>query len=454
MRTITNFFSRYRIGSALKRAGAYKERGVPVLVLVKYLVALIYTGRSMFQDMRSAAPYARGFSKDAVYRLLNRATINWQAFLLHIANQTVEEIDKLTSEERRSAFVIDDTLYQVPHAKKAELVSKVYDHAEKAGNKFKWGFRMLALGWTDGVTFIPLAFRHLASSDVKNQRQGMAPGLDKRCRAYKIRKEALSKAPEVMLALLKAAVHSGIKAKHVLFDSWFAYPVTIIKIWALGLSVTARVKNTATIKYLVGDKKMTLSEIYRVNRKRRGKSRYLLSVLIVLTNEENKKVRELPARIVYVRNKNNRSKWIALISSDLSLTEEEIVELYGKRWDIEVFFKVCKSYLKLTSEFQQLSYDALTAHTAIVMLRYMILSVEKRRQEDRRSMGELYHESVDEMGDIKFEQSLFQLINLLVITLKDDGLGLTEELAEKIMDNFIANLPLNFQRCLYPILAA
>jgi hypothetical protein len=46
-------------------------------------------------------------------------------------------------------------------------------------------------------------------------------------------------------------------------------------------------------------------------------------------------------------------------------------------------------------EFQQLSYDAITAHTAIVFLRYSMLAVEKRRQEDDRSVGDLFYLNID-----------------------------------------------------------
>ncbi|MCT3483037.1 transposase, partial [Lactobacillus delbrueckii subsp. lactis] len=60
------------------------------------------------------------------------------------------------------------------------------------------------------------------------------------------------------------------------------------------------------------------------------------------------------------------------------------------RWDIEVFFKTCKSFLKLGTEYHGLSYDALTAHTAFVFLRYMFMSVEKRDDEDDRTIGELF----------------------------------------------------------------
>lgn len=52
--------------------------------------------------------------------------------------------------------------------------------------------------------------------------------------------------------------------------------------------------------------------------------------------------------------------------------KEEIIRIYGKRRDIEVFFKTCKTYLRLQKECHSLSYDAMTAHVAIVMVRYMI----------------------------------------------------------------------------------
>ncbi|MCD5457655.1 transposase, partial [Lactobacillus delbrueckii subsp. bulgaricus] len=48
------------------------------------------------------------------------------------------------------------------------------------------------------------------------------------------------------------------------------------------------------------------------------------------------------------------------------------------------------SFLKLGTEYHGLSYDALTAHTAFVFLRYMFMSVEKRDDEDDRAIGELF----------------------------------------------------------------
>ncbi|MCI7189121.1 MAG: hypothetical protein MR998_00545, partial [Lachnospiraceae bacterium] len=50
----------------------------------------------------------------------------------------------------------------------------------------------------------------------------------------------------------------------------------------------------------------------------------------------------------------------------------------------------CKSTLNLIGECHSLSYDALTAHVAIVFARYMLLALEQRKNEDQRTLGELF----------------------------------------------------------------
>ena len=52
----------------------------------------------------------------------------------------------------------------------------------------------------------------------------------------------------------------------------------------------------------------------------------------------------IPVKVVYVRNRNKRKEYLCLISTDVNLDENEIIRIYGKRWDIEVFFKVCNFF--------------------------------------------------------------------------------------------------------------
>jgi hypothetical protein len=71
-------------------------------------------------------------------------------------------------------------------------------------------------------------------------------------------------------------------------------------------------------------------------------------------------------------------EWLAILSTDItSISEEEIVQIYGIRWDIEVYFKMCKSFLGLAKEFQLRSYDGMVAHTTISLY---ALHAAKRRE--------------------------------------------------------------------------
>ncbi len=55
------------------------------------------------------------------------------------------------------------------------------------------------------------------------------------------------------------------------------------------------------------------------------------------------------------------------------------------------YFLSLESCLNLSRECNSLSYDAMTAHTAVVFTRYMMLSLESRESNDNRSLGELFY---------------------------------------------------------------
>ena len=149
---------------------------------------------------------------------------------------------------------------------------------------------------------------------------------------------------------------------------------------------------------------------------------------------------KIPAKIVCVRNKSKKKDWLAILSTDMSLSEEEIIRIYGKRWDIEVFFKSCKSYLRLVKECRSTSYDALNAHTAIVFTRYMMLSVAQRRNTDDKTLCELYFCLMDELDDITFSQSMRIIIDALVDSVME-YFHITERELEGFMASFLQRLP-------------
>jgi hypothetical protein len=339
-------------------------------------------------------------------------------------------------------FIIDDTLYRRYGYKKTELSAAVFDHVDM---KTRRGFRLLTLGWSDGNTFMPVAHR-LLSSPNEEKVLGPQKEVDGRTLAGRRRRQARRKETIVMVELLQNALKAGIRASYVLFDSWFAQPAQIMQIKAMGLDTIAMVKKAGQTCYLWQGERLNVKQIYSRNRKRPGRSKYLLSVDVTLQSRD-KDMADIPARIVYVRNRAKKKEWLAIICTDMSLSETEIIRIYGKRWDIEVFFKTCKSYLKLLTECHSLSYDALTAHTVIVFVRFMLLALEQRTATDERTMGELFLMMVDELKDITFSMSI-QLIYAALLESVCELFQPTENQISLLTENFVSRLPQRYQALL------
>ena len=92
-------------------------------------------------------------------------------------------------------------MFERNRSKKVELLAKVYDHAK---HKYRFGFRMLTLGWSDGSTFLPVN-SILLSTESKKNRINEAAEVDKRTIGYKRRKLSMEKGTHAMLALLETA---------------------------------------------------------------------------------------------------------------------------------------------------------------------------------------------------------------------------------------------------------
>ena len=428
---VQKFFFKHHVGKILAKCNGLKEKGVAPVSLLRYKLSNIFVGRSMYMQQRTGS-FKEEFSKNTFYRFLNSTKTNWLRFTSLLAADIVKnDIRDLTDETRKNVFIIDDSLFNRTSCKKTELGSKVFDHTDM---HYKKGFRMLTLSWSDGNTLIPVNSCLLASTKEENI-IGPVNNFDKRTLAGKRRKLAQTKAPEAMMTLLDTAVSAGLTAEYVLFDSWFSNPAQITAIKEKSMDVIAMIKKSSRIKYLYNDELLNIKEIYSRNKKRRGRSRYLLSV-DVMVGKEN----PIPAKIVCLRNRANRKDWLAFICTDTQLSEEEIIRIYGKRWQIEVFFKTCKSMLNLIGECHSLSYDALTAHVAIVFTRYMLLATEQRQNEDQRTLGELFFFLVDEMADITFNRSINILWDALMASLQEVFRLSNEQLTSFTVD-FESRLP-------------
>ena len=428
---ISSFFSKFKIGGLLRKCNAQKEKGVPVIRIFKYKMCNIFADRSMYMQQKTGS-YRESFSKNTFYRFLNCAKTNWLRFTSMLCKKVADEIEPLTGEDRVNAFIIDDSLFERTSCKATELGSRVFDHCSM---KYKKGFRLMALGWTDGNTFLPVNSCLLASSKEHNI-LGPQEHFDGRSLAAKRRKLAQTKGTEAMLELIEKAKACGMSADYVLCDTWFSAPAQLLAIKDAGMDTIAMIRKSSRILYTYEGERLSLKKIYGICKKNKGRSKILLSVNVMVGPDDN----QIPARIVCIRNRHKKKDWIAFICTNPDLSDEEVVRIYGKRWQIEVFFKVCKSQLNLVSECRSLSYDALTAHVAIVFARYLMIALERRRSNDDRTLGELFFFLVDEMADITFASALHILLCAMFESMYA-VFQITEGQMSEFITDFIGKLP-------------
>jgi hypothetical protein len=419
---IDEFFNRFRIATIFRRCGLRKRHGYSVRSLTQAIFTLPFIGKNFFRGIVINPDVA--FGKDAAYQLLKATTYNWRKALLRLAVLLYSFFNRLTDDEREAVLIIDDSTYDRSRSKMVELLSRVHDHAT---GRFLKGFRMLAICWSDGVSCLPLDFALLSSADAKKRLCDNHKILDKRCCAYRRRKEAMAKATQHLEAMVKRTLAAGIQAKYLLMDSWFTLPATVDSV-AKHIDIIGMVKKTPKIHYLHDGHWIDLMAIYRQLKKRRGRARILASTMVRI--KDGRRV-----KLVFVRDKRKKD-WLALLATDIGLNDEDVIRIYGKRWDIEVFFKMAKQHLKLAKEIQCRDFDALIAHTSIVFMRYMFIVYQCRCQSDHRTFGDLFYRCCSEVDDISFIEALYRVLSLAVDQIRKIG-SFCEKTASAFFDAII-----------------
>jgi hypothetical protein len=385
---------------------------------------LPFVGKNFFRGIVINEDLA--FGKDAAYELLKGCKSNWRRLLLVLSARLYGFFNRLTDEARDSVLIVDDSPYDRSRSKMVELLSKVWDHSNK---RFLKGFRMLTVCWSDGVSCLPMDFALLSSSDAKKRLCESYKSMDKRCCAWQRRKEATIKATDHLETMVRRILAAGVQAKYLLMDSWFTMPATVAAVCE-HIDVIGMVKKTPKIHYVYNGHQLDLMAIYRKLKKRRGRAKIKASAVVTLKDGPN-------VKLVFVQDRRKKD-WLALMSTDIDLANEEIIRIYGKRWDIEVFFKMAKQHLKLAKEIQCRDFDALIAHTSIVFMRYMFLAYQCRIETDHRTFGDLFYACCDEMADISFIESLYRILTLAGERLREIG-SYCEKTASAIFDAIIEN---------------
>jgi len=373
-----------------------KSKGFKASEIILVLLHLPFLGVATVRGLiKSGCARLSEAEKDVYYRLKNNPAINWRSLLMSFAKRfnklSVEHGE--ASQDAIKCFIIDDSDYHKT-GKKIEFIGKIFDHVS---HRWVLGFKLLTLGFWDGASFNPLDFSlHNEKGKNKKQPYGLKKSeLKKRfskerpadSAGAKRARELSEKKNENAIKMIKRAVKNGFLADYVLADSWFIsqfFIVSIRKIKENAMHVLGMCKMDKR-KYVYCGQEVTAKQLLSMFKKRKKRSRKINASYIEL----EVKYKGTPVKLFFSRY-SHRGKWHLLLTTDLNLNFNKAIEIYGKRWSIEVFFKDCKQYLNL-GKCQANDFDAQIADTTISMMQYIALNL-KRRFQAYESIGELFRE--------------------------------------------------------------
>ena len=410
-----------QIGKLLRRSNISKNCGISAFEVFQFLLLLVFQGKNLFRFLNSKHK-DQAVSKNTYYRFLNETSYNWGKFLLLLAVKVTTAFHSLTRPERVNVLILDDSVIKRNRSKSVELLARVYDHVE---HKCQKGFTLLTLGWSDGYSFIPTGFNMLSSANKSNRYNEISDAIDHRSNGYRIRKESMMHKTDAAIQLIENALNAGIKAQYVLMDTWFTTEPMIGAVLNTGLDVIGMVKQVKQ-SYTYNGKQYKLQELKKFVCF--DGARNIFGSLVVTTKTG------IPVKIVFVRNRNKKSECLYILSTDTSLSDAEIVRIYGNRWSIECFFKSSKSFLKLGTEFQSHNYGAMVSHTTIVFTRYIILEWIRRNQNDQKTYGELFYMFCDDIQDMDLTNALQSLMALFVEHISNLSADITSVIKCKVSE--------------------
>jgi hypothetical protein len=91
MDAASRFINRFDIIALLGECGAYKEKGVPVRVILLYIFNLMFSPMSMYYQIKMGS-FHEDFSKNTVYRFLGNIHMNWHMFMLRLSTIIIRHL--------------------------------------------------------------------------------------------------------------------------------------------------------------------------------------------------------------------------------------------------------------------------------------------------------------------------------------------------------------------------
>jgi IS4 transposase len=341
------------------------------------------------------------FKKDTYYRLLQNSSYNWRKLLSLSTLKIIKLLHKVQDASSIKVFIMDDTV----EGKTGKYIEGsrdgLWSNKEKRTIR---GINVVSLNYSDGYSNFMIDFAMSMGNYARVKVEEFSTELDIRCNAYKRRMEIMEGKSKIALAMVKRAVHSGIYADYLLVDSWYSKPAFIQEMNDLGLKVISRIANNTKI-WNFNDKEKTLNALYEKHKKLKNakvgtygkKIRFSYFSTVI----EHKNAGKL--KIVFIKTTDNL---IPIVSTDLELNDEEIIEIYKRRWDIEQGYKELREYFGFGQEENRI-YEALIARMTLSFFAYNIVSYINRISHEPKTIGGLFKDLECELYTLSIAMQAF-----------------------------------------------
>jgi len=427
----------FSFSAVCKCLSPLKQRGYSFESIISCLICLPFLGlRSVHSFTGSAMTDHIKARKDVFYRLKNNPKICWRVvlwmFSMKFIKLTATQAEHCSDAPR--CLIFDDS--DLPKTGRyIEKISRIFDHVSK---RFILGYKLLAMGYWDGASFIPLDFslhRERGSNadkpfglKKKEYRKQHRKKREKGTHSWDRAREADSTKIASAMKMFWRAISQGVKVDYVLMDSWFtceAFVRAVKRVKKQTVHLIGMYKIPRT-KFNYLGVMLTHSEI----RNKLGKAKRCRKLKLHY-KEALVDYNGVPIKMFFSR-KGSNGKWRVFITTNTELSFIKMIEIYQIRWTVEVFFKEAKQLLGL-GKCQSKDFDAQVADTTITMIQHILLTL-KYRFEHYETKGALFNHVREGIIQSRLDERLWGLFVELIRLIEVLFDGIDEmELWEKIL---------------------
>ena len=399
------------IKTILKNSNFSKKReGVSTYLIVLHFVYMLVMNKKIATFMKHSN---NSFKKDVYYRLLQNSSYNWRKLLSLTTLKILKLLHKVQDSKSTKVFIIDDTV----EGKTGKLIEgsrdSLWSNKEKRAIR---GINVVSLNYSDGYSNFMIDFAISMGNYARVKLEEFTQELDFRTTAYKRRLEIMDGKSKIAIDMVKRAIKSGIYADYLLVDSWYSKPAFIKEMNDLGLRVITRIANNSKIWNFTQSEK-TLNAIYekykKLKKEKIGKYGKKIKFKYFSVVVEHKNAGKI--KIVFIKTQDNL---IPIASTDLDINDEEIIDIYKRRWDIEQGYKELREYFGFGTEENRI-YEALIARITLSFFAYNIVSYINRMSHEPKTIGGLFKDLECELHSLAIAMQAF--IEILDKISKIDG---------------------------------